>query len=369
MPMIYPKKASKIDLSNKGLLEFPLELLKCKNLRKLNLSGNHIKTIPKEINCLKYLQNLDISNNEINSLYANLFSLKFLEVLIIKGNRLKKIPEQLKSLQKLKRLSLAGNQLETLPSEMTLPQLKHLDISKNKFKDFPYQILANSTLTHLWMGKNDFREFDSQRIVKGLPFLRHLYCFGSTANSTSVQNDYAVLQQQKGNGIELLKIISKNNDSNSLTNLVNSRRRIFISYSHKDKHYKEEIEIWLKTIKYIGFEFSFWSDSEIIAGDTWEEKIITSLQAAGIVINIISQYYLASDFIQKRELPMLLEKAKNEGTLVLNIIARKSIFHETKLAQFQAVNDINNPIEGESKNGQDTIYLAMTQRIINEFKI
>jgi len=370
MRMIIPKKAAKIDLSNKGLTEFPMELLDCKNLRKLNLSHNKIKVIPKEISQLKYLKNLDISHNQIKVLYAKICDLKYLEILIANNNQLKKFPEQVELLKKIKKLSLANNQLEALPDIIfSLPDLKSLDISNNKFKEFPYQIFTNKTLTHLWLGKNIFQEFDSGGMIRELPSLKYLYCFSAATDSVnSVHNDYSILQQKKGNCYELLKLLAKNNESSSIIKPMNAKRKIFISYSHKDQVYKDEIEIWLKGIQYIGFEFTFWSDTQILAGDLWETKIQSNLAEAGIVINVISQYYLASDFIQKKELPALLEKVKTEGTLVLNIIARRSIFHETKLKGFQAVNNLNNPIEGETKDGQDAIYLAMTQRIINEFK-
>lgn len=367
--MIIPKKASKIDLSNRSLTEFPMELLKCKNLRKLNLSHNKIKMIPKEIHELKYLQNLDISYNEIKVLYAKICHLKFLEVLVINNNQLQRFPEQIELLKKLKILSLANNQLERLPNLISsLPQLKRLDISCNKFKVFPSQIFNNTTLTHLWLSKNIFNEFDSEVIKLQLPALKYLYCFSAATDSlNSVNNDYAILQQKKGNSLELLKLLAKNNDLQPAIKPINTKRKVFISYSHNDIRYRNEIEIWLKGIQHIGFDFDFWSDKQLIGGDIWEEQIMRNLAEAGIVINIISQYYLASDFIQKKELPILLEKANSDGTLVLNIIARRSIFHETKLAMFQAVNDLHSPIEGETKDGQDVIYLALTQRIINEF--
>jgi hypothetical protein len=365
------KKASKINLSGEGLTEFPMELMQCKNLRKLNLSHNQIKVIPKEISKLKYLQNLDVSHNKIKVLFAGICNLPYLEVLVANDNLLKKFPEQINLLQRLKKLSLASNQLIALPSSISsLPALTHLDISANNFKEFPSQIFSNKTVTHLWLGKNIFNEFSSLSMAKELPALEYLYCFGATTDSVnSVHNDYAMLQQKKGNSVELLKLLAKNTDVQIADKKPNPKRKIFISYSHKDVKYKEEIEVWLKGIKYLGFDFTFWSDTHIMPGAQWEDEIKTALREAGIVINVISQYYMASDFIQQTELPTLLGKAKEEGTLVLNLIARRCAFSETKLAPFQAINDIKDPVEAQTKDGQDSIYLAMLQRIITEFKI
>jgi len=307
-----------------------------------------------------------VSYNSISVLYAKTCDLLNLEVLILNNNNLKKLPEQIDKLRKIETLSIAANQLETLPEMIiSLRQLKNLDISKNKFVQFPVELFSINTLEKLWLGKNVFNEFPSKDIVEQLPSLKYLYCFSSSSDSiNSVHNDYAVLQQKKGNCLEALKLICRQDVPSSPIKIKLNKPHVFISYSHKDKAYKDEVEVCLKGIKYLKYDFTFWSDTDIELGEVWKQKIIDELSKSGIVINIISRDYLASDFIQKIELPLLLKRAKQDGTLILNLLARRCVFPES-LSQFQAVN-YDSPIEGESKDGQDSIYLVLTQRIIKE---
>ena len=91
-----------------------------------------------------------------------------------------------------------------------------------------------------------------------------------------------------------------------------------------------------------------------------------SIKGTQTELNLLKAF--AGECQAKNRYELFAEKAKEEGTLVLNLIARRCAFGETKLAPFQAINDIKDPVEAQTKDGQDSIYLAMQQRIITEFK-
>jgi Leucine-rich repeat (LRR) protein len=59
------QKLIKLDLSNKGLLSFPEQVISLKNLEKLDLGRNKIKTIPFELNGLRRLKYLNLGSNPI----------------------------------------------------------------------------------------------------------------------------------------------------------------------------------------------------------------------------------------------------------------------------------------------------------------
>src|ERR1035437_2244363 len=65
-------KVYKLNLSNKGLTEFPVEILKLKELRYLILDSNQITNIPSQINDLQKLKYLSLSNNTIQELPSSL---------------------------------------------------------------------------------------------------------------------------------------------------------------------------------------------------------------------------------------------------------------------------------------------------------
>jgi hypothetical protein len=362
--MEIPKNAAKLDLSHQGLTEIPKEIFACKNLKKLNLSHNKLKILPKELSQLKFLKNLDVSHNEIKVLYAKSFDLKNLEVLILNHNKLKQLPGQIEQLSKLTRLSLAHNLLEELPDVVfTLQNLTALDISANRFKLFPFALFSIKTLEKLWLGKNIFNEFPSEGLLREMTGLKYLYCFSAAKDSIdSVDNDYNTLQQIKGNSLDTLRSLVKQ-PQKTIPMPTSNKKHIFISYSHRDTDYRDEIEVSLNVLKQLGFEFEFWSDKKLEGGEVWREEIEAAIDRASIAINIVSRYYMASKFINDVELPAILKKAEDDGTLVITIVARKCLFTEGPLGKFQSINGPNNPIEGETPAGQQNIYTLLETRI------
>ncbi len=361
--------ASKIDLSNKGLTEIPHEILKCKNLKKLNLSHNKIKDIPKELSRLKYLVNLNLSYNEISSLWSKFFDLTNLEVLILNHNNLKTLPQQLEKLSRLKKLGLSGNKFEVIPEKLSsLNNLQFLDIANNKLLQFPLEIFSLTELKGLWIGKNQFLEFSTEEIKNKLTKLKYFYCFGAVSDSIkNLNNDYSILQSQKGNARNQLELMTSNNHKEPLNNKSetneNIQKNIFICYAHKDEIYKNEIKGHLDTMKFEGFVFDDWSDERIEPSDNWLLEIEVALSKTGIAILIVSKDFLASKFIRQKELPALLEKAEKEGCKIFTVIARTCRFKESELEKYQSVNAPEKPLNSLSDYEQDIVYYNLTKAI------
>lgn len=97
------KQVTKLNLSGRGLKEFPENVFEYTNLTKLVLSNNRIKVIPKEILRLKKLKILDLANNDITILQSSVFKLPKLRTLNVYGNKIKKFPKQVydSSIQKV----------------------------------------------------------------------------------------------------------------------------------------------------------------------------------------------------------------------------------------------------------------------------
>ena len=77
-------------------------------------------------------------------------------------------------------------------------------------------------------------------------------------------------------------------------------------------------------------ELDLWDDSRIDPGSNWRNEIRQAIDKANIAVLLISADFLASDFINNNELPPLLEKAQNDGTIIHSIIVSPCRFNETK---------------------------------------
>lgn len=366
---------SKLDLSNRNLSEFPLEILDLKNLRKLNLSNNKLTTIPREIEKLKNLELLDLSNNNINNFYSKICSLKKLKTLNVNNNRIKTIPKQIEKLENLKILQIANNNLYSLPQSFEkLVNLQKLNISNNPISKFPTELLAVSSLKSIWLNNLQLETFPLLKIPVQLTNLKSIYCYGKIPNKSLVDKDFLKLIKVKGNALtELYQISNSYRISNikskptlskkSASNQV-QKNKIFISYSHVDKEWLKKVQTNLKVLKFNDHDFDLWDDTRIKSGDKWKIEIEKALSVAGIAILIVSTDFLASDFVRNNELPAILKNAEENGTKILPLIVRPCRFTKDKhLSIFQSVNDPNQPLSGLSETDKEIALLDLTEDV------
>ena len=97
--------------------------------------------------------------------------------------------------------------------------------------------------------------------------------------------------------------------------------RIFISYSHKDETFKDELVTMLASLQRRGI-VDTWQDRRIEAGDEWNQSIQTAMDECDLALLLISADYLASRFIQQEEQPKLLQRRQEMQLRLIPIIIR-----------------------------------------------
>jgi len=132
-----PRSVHRLDLSKKGLTEFPKEIFTFPFLIELDLSSNALTEIPASIKKLEYLLRLDLRWNQLIELPASIGELEDLEDLFLGANQLRTLPESLGDLKYLDILELSANQIEELPSLAGLEELTELYICLNNLKELP----------------------------------------------------------------------------------------------------------------------------------------------------------------------------------------------------------------------------------------
>ena len=96
---------------------------------------------------------------------------------------------------------------------------------------------------------------------------------------------------------------------------------IFISYSHKDEAWKNELQEHLKVLRHHG-NITIWDDRQIVSGDDWYPAIQSAIENARVAILLVSRDFLNSDFVSREEIPPLLERRKAGGLKVMPLIVR-----------------------------------------------
>src|SRR5262245_54817408 len=145
----------------------------------------------------------------------------------------------------------------------------------------------------------------------------------------------------------------------------NGRRKIFVSYSHKDRKWLERLQVHLKPLERDGL-VEFWDDTRIRTGDEWRREINEALNSAAVAVLLISADFIASDFIAAEELPPLLAAAQKEGVKILPLILSPSRFEKIEsLSRFQSVNPPSKPLIKLGKGEQEEYLVKLSDDILS----
>lgn len=130
------------------------------------------------------------------------------------------------------------------------------------------------------------------------------------------------------------------------------RDQIFVSYSHRDKRWLEELVVTLAPLTRKR-KIIVWDDTKIGIGAKWRSEITKALRRAKVAVLLVSRYFLHSEFIAKNELPPLLDAAEKDGLVIAWIAVGFSSYEETNIADYQAANDPARPLNSLSESETD----------------
>lgn len=110
---------------------------------------------------------------------------------------------------------------------------------------------------------------------------------------------------------------------------------LFVSYSHQDAQFHDELENHLKPLVRQGL-VELLSDRKLPQGEQWQEQLSRYLEEADIILMLISADYLASDYADA-EMKRALEKHFAGEAIVLPVLLRPTMWEDSPLASIQAL--------------------------------
>jgi internalin A len=98
---------------------------------------------------------------------------------------------------------------------------------------------------------------------------------------------------------------------------------VFYSYAHADAKARLRLDKHLAPLRRLGLIVD-WYDNDILPGDAWSEEIATRLNSADMVLLLVSPDFMSSEYCQEIELAAAMKKEKDDETVVLPIIIRRT---------------------------------------------
>jgi len=112
---------------------------------------------------------------------------------------------------------------------------------------------------------------------------------------------------------------------------------VFISYSHKDKKFKNRLMTHLGAFRKEN-RIDLWHDKMIGVGEDWRMEIGNALKRADAAILLVSADFLDSEFICDTEVPLFLERRAKEGLRMIPVIIKPCAWEKVSwLSEIQAI--------------------------------
>jgi hypothetical protein len=113
-------------------------------------------------------------------------------------------------------------------------------------------------------------------------------------------------------------------------------KKIFISYSKSDNQHKDKLLKFLAPLR-DNDKIATWHDRDIQAGEEWDERIKQELNAADIVLYLVSVDSLATAYIQKIELPLIEQRSQAKQCKLVPVIVDFCDWEESWVAKYNAL--------------------------------
>lgn len=138
--------------------------------------------------------------------------------------------------------------------------------------------------------------------------------------------------------------------------------KIFIAYSRKDSSILEELRTHLKILERTQ-NLELWFDGLIEAGSEWEKSILDNLHNADIVILLISQNFIASDYCYDTEMMEAIRLHEEGKIKVIPIIGKECLWEDTPFSILQALPQEGKPIISSTWETPNRPYLQIVNGI------
>jgi internalin A len=237
-----------------------------------------------------------------------------------------------------------------------------LDVTANDFNVASYKRYLWKSLSRMYQQQpliswDDFKK-DENIPDEPQKANRKITVFPETTK-IAVEDSFFISLQELDNFIETQEYLVQIENSQGRSKLfplqafqlftekpIKKMKKIFISYSNKDIHHKQELEKFLKPLEKFQLAQS-WSGEEVTDG-LWYDQIQEELKSSDIIILMMSMNFASSDYILKEEVfNVLKQMATNDHKKVICVLVKQ--FPWSYFSKLKTVFDIKKDLSDSEK--------------------
>ena len=140
-------------------------------------------------------------------------------------------------------------------------------------------------------------------------------------------------------------------------------RKGFVAYSKADSSDVDRLMVHLRGLEYQGL-IEAWYDRQIVPGEEWDARIRSELAAADVIIFCVSADLLATDYVQRIEIPKAISRHECGEATVIPVILRKCAWESSALGKLQGIPVKGQTVQDYARNGDpDDVWTEVTAAV------
>lgn len=135
---------------------------------------------------------------------------------------------------------------------------------------------------------------------------------------------------------------------------------VFICYAPEDESALRELVIHLGVLKRQGY-VTVWHDREISPGTEWAQEIDKHLNTAHIILLLISQYFVNSNYCYLVQMEQAVQRHERGEARVIPILLRPVFYQKTPFARLQPLPSNRKPVLGSGWPYRDEAFFDVAE--------
>jgi hypothetical protein len=142
--------------------------------------------------------------------------------------------------------------------------------------------------------------------------------------------------------------------------MISEKFKMFCSYAHEDQPFISKLKTHLASLQRKGLLY-VWHDADISPGMEWEEEIYNHLNAAHVILLLISPDFIASEYCYSKEMKRAMERHEQGEALVIPVLLRSCDWQGLSFSKLQVLPSNAHPVA--AWQSIDEAFLDITQGI------